>query len=177
MNRLLSIMLAMVLLVGCFCFGVICGHEKFASQIIYKSVHTIKYPAPEVKEIIKPVYVEKPVYITVEKPVYLDRPVYKAVMIQNTQFDVTLERFRSVGELRTWLDKYEEPNLAEGADCDDKAIAMFLQAMRTGKYMSTEVIESQGHMVCSTIIDNEIYFIDNNKAIYQELAGFYWRVD
>jgi len=151
--------------------------EKFEPQVVYKSVHTVKYPQPEIKEIVKPVYVEKPIYVTVEKPVYIDKPVYKTLMVQNTQFELTLERFKSVAELRVWLAEYKEPDLPAGADCDDKAIAMFLQALRTGKYMSTEVIESQDHMVCSTIINNDIYFIDNDKAIFRELGGYYWKID
>ena len=177
MSRPLSMILATVLLVCGFCFGVVCGLEKFEPQVVYKSIHTVKYPEPEFKEIVKPVYVEKPIYFTVEKPVYIDKPVYKAVTIQNTQFELTLERFKSVAELRAWLDKYEEPDLPADTDCDDKAIAMFLQALRCGKYMSTEVIESQEHMVCSTIINNDIYFIDNDKAIFRELGGYYWKID
>ena len=176
MNRQLYVWI-ILLLVGSFCFGVVCGKEKYEPKVVSRYINTVKYPEPEIKEIVRPVYVEKPVYITVEKPVYLDRPVYRVVTIENTQFEVTLERFKSVAELRTWLDKYEEPDLPPGADCDDKAIAMFLQAIRSGKYMSTEVIESQEHMVCSTIINNDIYFIDNNKEIFQELGGFYWGID
>ena len=177
MNRLLLITLLIIILGGGFCFGVVWGQEIFEPEVVYKRISTVKYPAPEVKEIVKPVYLEKSVYVTVEKPVYVDKPVYHTVVVQDTQFEVALEQFRSVSELRDWLDKYEEPDLPADADCDDQAIAMFLQALRTGKYMSTEVIESQEHMVCSTVIDNDIYFIDNNKVIFRELGGYYWRID
>lgn len=137
----------------------------------------IEYSPPRIIEVEVPVYIDKPVYITIEQPVYIDKPVYEAVIIHDTQFEVALEPFRSLTELKEWLKEYEEPELPNEADCDDRAVAMFLAALSDGKFMSTEVVESQGHMVCSTIIDNKFYFIQNNKSIFRELGGTHWKVD
>lgn len=107
-------------------------------------------------------YIEVPV----EAPVIVEEEVIVEIPVP-----MELREFASQKELKEWLDQ----DNTEGAlyfsgsidfsgyyDCDDYAIALMRNALEDGYLMSTEIIRkgSEFHMINSTIIGNNVYFIE-----------------
>jgi len=126
---------------------------------------TVGFPEPVVKEV--PVYIEK----VVPEPVIKEVPVY----ITRTEYipgPVELQPFKSKDGLRKWLSDNYIRNALPGR-CVDTALELCSRAWRDGYQMSTEVRgdgEPEGHMICSTVIGDEIYFLEpSTTAVW--LAG------
>ena len=82
--------------------------------------------------------------------------------------------FRSIAELEAWLASYNEKtiylNAGNGSfnsyDCDDMAVAMMKAALKNGYLMSWQLVDNGWHMICSTMIGNEGYYIEPSTKEY-----------
>lgn len=84
---------------------------------------------------------------------YVDRPV-EVVIEKTIEVPLELREFGSLDELKTWM-----PSLyIFGGDCDDYSLYLVELAHQDGYEMSTQITGT--HMLNSTIIGNDIYFIE-----------------
>jgi len=130
---------------------------------------TQKQKMPEVVE--KPVYIEKVIEVEkiVEKPIEVVTEVEKVV-----EKPIEIREFGSLGELEEFVAEYLEtkPSLGLVADsngkiyfnsvCDFRALDFQEYALHHGFLMSIQINDKgkQLHMINSTPIGNEIYYID-----------------
>ena len=124
-----------------------------------------------VETIEKPVYIERVVEVEkiVEKPIEVITEVEKVV-----EQPIEIREFVSFGELEEFVAEYLEtkPSLGLVADskgkiylnsaCDFRALDFQKYALHRGFLMSTQITDKgkQLHMINSTPIGNEIYYID-----------------
>ncbi len=98
-------------------------------------------------------------------PVYLPQP-----QVERTGLE--LEPFSSLSELKGWVASNYIKDAIPGR-CVDTALELCKRAWRDGYQMSTELWgdgKREGHMLCSTVIGDKIYFIEpSTGAVW--LAG------
>lgn len=108
---------------------------------------------------------------------YIDRIDHEPFIVQKeiiVEKPIELREFVSLQELVDWLEqdetdatlyftvKVDLSNLNSKYDCDDFAYHLQKSALAEGYLMSTEIIIKEGeqHMINSTSIGNNIYFIE-----------------
>ena len=112
---------------------------------------------------------------------YIDRIAHEPFIVQKeiiveklVEKPIELREFVSLQELVDWLEqdetdttlyftvKVDLSNLDSKYDCDDFAYHLQKSALADGYLMSTEIIVKEGeqHMINSTSIGNNIYFIE-----------------
>ena len=119
-------------------------------------------PEPVIEEVI--VYKERIVY----EPQFIfeEVPVYEK-QIEYVEVSVQLKPFRSWKELGVWLaNNYVKDAVPDR--CVDTALELNRRAWQDGYQMSTELWgdgKREGHMINSTVIGDEIYFIEPSSAM------------
>jgi len=105
--------------------------------------------------------------IILEREIIVEKPVVRPIV---------LREFASLQELKDWLEQdktdatlfftgsvdLSNPYSKYANDCDDFAYRLQKSALTQGYLMSTEIIVKgrEQHMINSTIISNNIYFIE-----------------
>lgn len=113
--------------------------------------------------------------VATTEPVIREVIVYRERVIR--VYVNELVPFKSLSELKAWVaDNYIKD--AVPCRCVDTALELCKRAWRDGYQMSTEIVgdgKSKGHMICSTIIGDKIYFIEpGHTAVW--LAGISYDV-
>lgn len=82
---------------------------------------------------------------------------------------VKLKPFESLQQLAEWAARNKVEPMGEFR-CVDEALELQRRAFNDGYILSTEIVgdgDPEGHMVCSTVIGDKIYFIEPTN-------GFVW---
>ena len=159
--RIWGFIIIVTFLIGtAFMMGTLVVQPEAEARIV-----TIREPV--VQEV--PVYVEKtvpePYWVIQEVPVYVKQTEYVAVPAE-------LKSFQSWHELQVWLANNYVQDAAPDR-CVDTALELCQRAWQDGYQMSTELWgdgKREGHMICSTIIGDDIYFMEPSSN-FSWLAG------
>ena len=165
-SKTLIILLALALAGGSFCWGLVYSKIKMAPEIIVQTVtkdvsHYVEKPTIEVIETF------------VEKKVIEEVPVVQYVEVEK-EVPAKLKQFESEEELIEWLhiDKTDEsPYIRNLFECENFARTLMRHTLENGHLMSFQVLKNytrpdtkefiEGpHAINSTIIGNDVYFID-----------------
>lgn len=126
---------------------------------------TVSVREPVIQQV--PVYVERIVRV----PIIQQVPVY-VKQIEYVEVPVELKPFESWHELRVWLaNNYIRDAIPDM--CVDTALELCQKAWQDGYQMSTELWgdgKREGHMICSTVIGDNIYFMEPSST-FSWLAG------
>jgi len=142
---------------------------------------TASHPQPETSYVEAAAVAPNDGYYISSRTGYIDRADHEPFIVQKEiivekliEKPIELREFVSLQELVDWLEqdetdttlyfttKVDLSNLDLKYDCDDFAYHLQRSALAEGYLMSTEIILKEGeqHMINSTCIGNDIYFIE-----------------
>ena len=142
---------------------------------------TASHPQPETSYVEAVAVAPNDGYYSSSRTGYIDRADHEPFIVQKEiivekliEKPIELREFVSLQELVDWLEQNETDttlyftvkvdlsNPHSEYDCDDFAYRLQKNALVEGYLMSTEIIVKEGeqHMINSTCIGNDIYFIE-----------------
>jgi hypothetical protein len=165
-SKMLIMLLALALAGGSFCWGLVYGKINMVPETVVRTVtkDVSRYTEVPVVEVVEKV---------VEKKVIEQVPVIEYVEVEK-EVPVELKQFASEEALVAWLHVDSTDGLTYIKDlfeCENYAQTLIRHAQAEGYHMSFQVLKNYTrpdtkefikgpHAINSTIIGNDIYFID-----------------